>query len=59
MKSKENIDKANHETRKKGYIKKYGRVYIVELVMSGKDQIHLTPSKGHNQILRNIWRYIV
>jgi len=30
-KSKETIDKVNHDTRKNGFIKKYGRLYIVEL----------------------------
>ena len=29
--SKETIDKVNHDTRKNGFIKKYGRLYIVEL----------------------------
>jgi len=29
-KSKETIDKVNHDTRKNGFIKKYGRLYIVE-----------------------------
>jgi hypothetical protein len=30
-KSKETIDKVNHDTRKNGFIKKYGKLYIVEL----------------------------
>jgi hypothetical protein len=30
-KSKETVDKVNHDTRKNGFIKKYGRLYIVEL----------------------------
>ncbi len=30
-KSKETIDKVNHDTRKDGFIKKYGKLYIVEL----------------------------
>jgi hypothetical protein len=29
--SKETIDKVNHDTRKEGFIKKYGKLYIVEL----------------------------
>jgi hypothetical protein len=30
-KSKETIDKVNHDTRKDGFIKKYGKLYVVEL----------------------------
>ena len=30
-KSKETIDKVNHDTRKNGFIRKYGKLYIVEL----------------------------
>ncbi|MFZ0514802.1 MAG: hypothetical protein WAM14_24575 [Candidatus Nitrosopolaris sp.] len=30
-KSKETIDKVNHDTRKNGIIRKYGKLYIVEL----------------------------
>jgi hypothetical protein len=30
-KNKETIDKVNHDTRKNGFIKKYGKLYIVEL----------------------------
>jgi hypothetical protein len=30
-KNKETSDKVNHDTRKNGFIKKYGKVYIVEL----------------------------
>jgi hypothetical protein len=30
-KSKETIDKVNHDTRKEGFIKKYGKLYVVEL----------------------------
>jgi len=30
-KDKETLDKVNHDTRKKGFIKKYGKLYIVEL----------------------------
>lgn len=30
-KSKETIDKVNHDTRKKGFIRKYGKLYVVEL----------------------------
>jgi hypothetical protein len=30
-KNKETIDKVNHDTRKNGFIKKYGKLYIVEV----------------------------
>ena len=30
-KSKETIEKVNHDTRKDGFIKKYGKLYVVEL----------------------------
>jgi len=30
-KSKETIDKVNHDTRKNRFIRKYGKLYIVEL----------------------------
>jgi hypothetical protein len=30
-KSKETIDKVNNDTRKNGFIKKYGKLYVVEL----------------------------
>jgi hypothetical protein len=30
-KNKETIDKVNHDTRKNGFIKKYGKLYVVEL----------------------------
>ena len=33
-KSKETIDKVTHDTRKDGFIKKYGRLYIVDALLA-------------------------